>query len=150
MIRIASAALVAVALSVPAMADEVHDAAEAFINNPVQQKLLDDMLSPEVAMAQLQAMAPQMPPEVAQRVLVIVVEEMNVFRPEMEAAMISAAAESFTIDEIQALNDFYSSPLGASAMGKMTPYMQSAMATMGPGMQEMQGRIMQRVQEELQ
>ena len=150
MIRIASAALLAATLAFPAAADEVRDAAEAFINSPVQQKLLDDMLSPEVAMAQLQAMAPSMPPEVAESVLAIVVEEMNAFRPEMESAMIAAAAQSFTIEEIGALNDFYSSPLGASAMGKMTPYMQAAMGEMGPGMQQMQARIMQRVQEELQ
>ncbi len=150
MIRIASAAILAVTLALPAAADEVQDAAEAFINSPVQQKLLDDMLSPEVAMAQLQAMAPTMPPEVAERVLEIVVDEMTAFRPQMETAMITAAAQSFTIEEIAALNEFYSSPLGASAMGKMTPYMQAAMGEMGPGMQAMQGRIMQRVQEELQ
>ena len=138
------------AFALPAQADEATDAATAFIESPVQQKLLDDMLSPEMLMTQFEAMNVQIPPEQLDVILVIVTEELNAFRPEMEQAMIAGAAQAFTVDEINALTEFYSSPLGASAMGKMNPYMQATMSSMGQGLQAMQGNIMQRVQEALQ
>ena len=148
--RLPLAAVLALSLTSPVFADAATDAATAFIESPVQQKLLDDMLSPEGLMAQFQAVQPQLPPDKTDEILQIVSEELNAFRPQMEAAMIKGAAEAFTVEEIEALTAFYSSPIGASAMSKMNPYMQSAMAEMTPGLQAMQGRVMQRVQEALQ
>ncbi len=141
---------IVLAFALPAQADEATDAATAFIESPVQQKLLDDMLSPEMLMTQFQAMQVQIPEDKVQPVLNIVSEELNAIRPDMEAAMIAGAAAAFTVDEINALTEFYSSPLGASAMAKMNPYMQSTMGSMMPALQGAQGKIMQRVQAELQ
>lgn len=143
-------AALTMAVALPAYADEVTDAATAFIESPVQQKLLDDMLAPEMIMTQFQAMNLPIPPENMETILTIVTEELNAFRPEMESAMIVGAAEAFSVEEINALTEFYSSPLGASAMGKMNPYMQATMGSMSKGLQGMQGKIMQRVQAELQ
>ncbi len=140
----------ALMLALPATADEATDAATAFIQSPVQQKLLDDMLSPEMVLTQMQAVSSQLPADKVDILVKIVTEELGTIRPEMETAMIAGAAQSFTIEEINALTEFYNSPVGASAMGKMTPYMQQTMGALGPSMQQMQGRIVQRVQTELQ
>jgi hypothetical protein len=142
--------LAAALLAAPSFADEATDAATAFINSPVQQRLLDDMLSPEMVLAQMQTIAQRLPEDKVQVLVNIVTEELEAIRPEMEAAMISGAAESFTVEEINALTAFYNSPVGASAMGKMTPYMQQTMGSLGPTMQQMQGNIVRRVQSELQ
>ncbi|MEM6593335.1 MAG: DUF2059 domain-containing protein [Pseudomonadota bacterium] len=144
-------ALLALILAGPAYADEVTDAATAFIKSPVQQNLLDDMLSPEMVLAQMQANAGGALSEDQISVLVrIVTEELTAIRPMMEEAMIEGAAAAFTIDEINALNEFYNSELGGSAMSKMTPYMQSTMGTLGPAIQAMQQNIARRAQEALQ
>lgn len=140
----------ALVFALPAQADEVTHAATAFIESPVQQKLLDDMLNPEMLMTQFQAMNVQIPQDKVQPILNIVSEELDAIRPDMEASMIAGAAQAFTVDEINALTEFYSSPLGASAMAKMNPYMQSTMGAMMPALQSAQGKIMQRVQTELQ
>ena len=149
--RILKPALAALMLASPAYADEALDAATAFINSPVQQKLLNDMLSPEMVLAQMQANAGGALTQEQIDVLVkIVTEELNTIRPQMETAMIEGAAQAFTIDEINALNDFYNSEIGGSAMGKMTPYMQSTMGSLGPAIQSMQQNIARRAQEALQ
>ena len=140
----------ALLIATPALADEATDAASAFINSPVQQKLLDDMLSPQMVLTQMQSIASQLPAEKVDILVKIVTEELEGIRPKMEEAMIAGAATSFTIEEINALTTFYNSPIGASAMGKMTPYMQQTMGSLGPSMQTMQGNIMRRVQTELQ
>lgn len=142
--------LAAALLAIPSFADEATDAATAFISSPVQQQLLDDMLSPEMVLAQMRAMAEQLPEDKVQTLVGIVTEELEAIRPDMEAAMITGAAEAFTVEEINALTEFYNSPVGASAMGKMTPYMQQTMGALGPTMQTMQGNIVRRVQAELQ
>ncbi len=140
----------AACFALPAFADEATDAAAAFINSPVQQKLMDDMLSPDMIMTQMQTVAAQLPEDKVEILVKIVTEELEDIRPKMEDAMIAGAAQSFTIDEINALTAFYNSPLGASAMSKMTPYMQQTMSALGPSMQEMQRNIMTRAQKELQ
>lgn len=140
----------ALMLAVPAFADEATDAATAFINSPVQQKLLNDMLSPQMVLTQMQAISSQLPADKVDVLVNIVTEELGSIRPEMETAMIEGAAQAFSVAEINALTEFYNSPLGSSAMGKMTPYMQQTMGALGPSMQQMQQRIVQRVQTELQ
>ncbi|MCY4181190.1 MAG: hypothetical protein OXD48_13130, partial [Litoreibacter sp.] len=101
-------ALAALMLANPVFADEATDAATSFINSPVQQKLLNDMLSPEMVLAQMQANAGGALNDDQISVLVrIVTEELNAIRPMMEEAMIEGAAEAFTIEEINALNEFY-------------------------------------------
>lgn len=140
----------ALMMAAPSFADEATDAASAFINSPVQQKLLDDMLSPQMVLTQMQSVSAQLPPDKVNVLVKIVTEELDNIRPKMEAAMIEGAAKAFTIKEIEALTEFYNSPLGSSAMGKMTPYMQQTMGSLGPSMQQMQGNIVRRVQSELQ
>lgn len=139
----------------PLSADETADrraAAEAYINSPVQQKLLDSMLSPEAVVVQLRA---SLPPDVAQslneeqmaQMATIASEELDGMRPTMEKAMIEAAVEVFTIAEIEAMNEFYSTPEGASVAEKMPPFMQVFYTGIGGDMQAAQMRIVRRINE---
>jgi len=129
--------------------DELRAAATRYVENPVQQQMLDDMLSPEAMVAQMQAMAPQLPDDALQVISQIASEELALLRPALEAAMIEGAVAAFTLEEIEALEAFYNTDLGASVMGKMQGYMATAMAAIGPEMAQMQGRVAQRVGEAL-
>ncbi|MEL6839056.1 MAG: DUF2059 domain-containing protein [Pseudomonadota bacterium] len=137
------------ATSAVAQSQELIDAATEYANSPVQQDLLDSMLSPEGVMAQMGLVAGQLPPDQVEILARIVSEELATIRPAMEAAMINGMANSFTLEEITALNDFYSSPVGASAMSKMNPFMQDTMAALAPEFQKMQVNLARRVQEEM-
>lgn len=141
---------IVLAFATPSFAQDIQDVAENFVRSPVQQKLMDEMLSPQMILAQMQGMAQQLPPEQLDKLVVIVTEELATIRPQMEQAMIDGAAQAFTVEEITALNEFYSSPIGASAMGKMTPFMQQTMGTLAPALQQMQQNIVGRVQKEFQ
>jgi hypothetical protein len=46
--------------------------------------------------------------------------------PKIETSMIELMAKHFTTDELNALTNFYSSPLGKSVMSKFGPYMADA------------------------
>lgn len=129
--------------------DALLEAATEFVNSPVQDKILDDMLSPEGVMAQMGLVGGQLPPEALEKVSRIVSEELESIRPEMRQAMIEGISQTFTLEEINALNAFYSSEVGASAMAKMNPYMQRTMARLGPSFQRMQVNLASRLQAEL-
>lgn len=141
---------IVLAFATPSFAQDIKAVAEDFVRSPVQQKLMDEMLSPEMILAQMQGMAQQLPPEQLDKLVAIVTEELATVRPLMEEAMIDGAAQAFSIEEIKAMNEFYSSPLGASAMGKMTPFMQQTMGALTPALQQMQQNIVARVQKEFQ
>jgi len=140
---------VALAASLTAQSDALRAAAERYVQHPVQQKMIDDALSPDTVVAQLRATAPQLTDEQVQVAATIVVEEMVKIRPALEVAVIEAVASTFTLDEIEALETFYNSPPGASAMSKIQPFMVSAMGSMAGPLQAAQSRIGQRMAEEL-
>jgi hypothetical protein len=127
----------------------LREAVERYVQNPVQQQMMDDMLSADAMIAQMRAMMPQLTEEQLQVVGRIGSEEMAGLRPALEAAMVSAAVDTFSLEEILALEAFYNTPEGASVMAKMQPFMASAMGRIGPEMQEAQIRIGQRVMTEL-
>jgi len=151
-----SLALVLLLLSAPAaLADEMEErraAATAYVDNPVQQKMLDEMLSAEAMVTQMRATLPPnvsdaLQPEQIQTMARIASEELADLRPAMQTAMIEAAAQTFTTAELEALDAFYSSPEGASVMGKMQPFMQTFYTGLGGDMQAAQMRIIRRVNE---
>ena len=137
------------ATSAHAQDDALAAAAKAYVEGPVQQKLMNDMLSPEAMLAQMGAIAGQLTPEQLELVTNIMVEEIATIRPQMEAAMIEGAIQTFTVEEITALNDFYNSDVGASAAAKIQPYMQATLGSMTPALRQMQGNISERIQAEL-
>lgn len=143
------AAVIAAALTAPALAQDTSALATAFVKSPVQQKLLDDMLSKDVLAAQVQAAGVPLSRAQTNVILNIVSEELNAIRPEIESAMIVAAANAFTAQDLEALLAFYDTRDGASAMSKMAPFMQSTTTEMMPSIRAAQARVIQRVQAEL-
>jgi hypothetical protein len=139
----------ATALPATAQDDALRAAVERYIDNPVQQGMMDDMLSADAMVDQMRAIAPQLTEEQLQIVGRISAEELSTLRPDLEAAMIEAAITTFTLPEIEALEAFYNTPEGASVMAKMQPYMAQAMGRIGPQMMQAQTRIGQRVMTEL-
>lgn len=125
------------------------DAATAYVNSKGQQELMDDMLSPEGVMAQMGLVGDRVPEGKQEALALIVSEELAVLRPVMEEAMINGMAATFTLEEIEALTEFYESDVGASAIQKMNPFMARTMQQIGPQFQEMQTNLARRLQEEM-
>lgn len=125
------------------------DAARSYVKHPVQQNVIDDLFSPEGIMMQLESVTGAIPQDSRAKIAQIISEEMNAVRPQLEQSMIAAAAENFTMEEITALNAFYATGPGASAMSKMQSYMQSAMRPLGPVLQQAQENLFRRLQAEL-
>ena len=61
----------------------------------------------------------------------------------LEKAMKNAMVRTFTADELKALADFYSSPIGKSAMKKMGSYMSEVMPTLQGEMMKVMGSMKQ-------
>lgn len=130
--------------------DGLREAAERFAALPSQQKMMDDMLSVDAAMAQLRATLPGAREDEMRAMAEIVNDELQSLRPAMETAMIDAMVEIYTLEEIEAMTEFYSTPVGASVAEKTQPYMASFWARIGPEFTAMQGRLMSRMQQKMQ
>jgi len=139
----------ALVLTAPAVADEaaIRAAAESYVNSEAQQAAMDQMLSGDQILGMMRSQVPGATEEQLQTVSKIVEEELAAIRQKMEAAMIDSAVQTFTLEEIEALDAFYRSPVGSSVMQKMPQFMQASMGQLGPDMMQMQQRIQQRVME---
>lgn len=122
-----------------AQTSETMAAAERYIAMPEIQSMMDEMLGAEAAAANFRnGLPPTIPTTDAQleEIGALLSSKMQTLRPELEAAMTSGAAKHFTVDEIEALIAFYQSPLGASVMAKMQPYMTETMGEIMPAMMQ--------------
>mgnify|MGYP001601410089 CR=1 FL=1 len=94
-----------------------------------------DMFSPETFAAQF---ATTLPPEMTdneeklQLAGQIMSDAIMEILPEIEAAMLKSVVKHFTLEELQAMYDFYSTDLGASIMRKSSVYFVDAMADINP------------------
>lgn len=144
--KIALVCLLCLASTAVAQEQSQIDAARAYVETPVQQKLLEDMFSPAGIMAQMGLTGGRLSSEQQTIIAEIVSEELQALKPEIVDAMVNGMARNFSLEEIEALTAFYSSPVGASAMSKMNPFMQQTMAELGPSFQQMQSRLVPRIQ----
>lgn len=153
MFRVALPIAFAVATLMPfaahAQDEALREAVERYVSSPVQQRMMDEMLSADAMVAQMRAMMPQLTDEQLEVVGRIGAEEMAGLRTDLEGAMVEAAVATFSLEEILALEAFYNTPEGAAVMSKMQPFMANTFAMIGPQMQEAQMRIGQRVMTEL-
>jgi hypothetical protein len=124
-------------------------AAQAYVDSPVQVQLVNDLFSPEVIMAQLGLHGSGLTNAERTKIAQIVSDELQAVREDLRQATIAGMAKAFTLQEIEALNKAYSDPLVASAMLKMTPFMQTTMTEMAPSFARMQKRLEQRLKKEL-
>ena len=126
----------------------MRDAAQRYIESQGMQAMMDEMLAPDAMADALRAQfGEQVPEDVMSQIVVIATDELQDLRPAMEEAMIEAAAETFTLDEIEAQIEFYQSPEGASVIAKMQPFMGSFYEAIGPEFQAANERIMERAAE---
>jgi hypothetical protein len=136
-IRYALATALCLAFSPAAMAQDVQALAEEYVRMPEVQNMITEMFSPASMAAQFKMGLPpgmELTDSQSERIGQLMSDTMNQFRPKMEELMISSSAKHFTVEELQALIDFYKSEHGASVMAKMQPYMQDFMAQMMPDM----------------
>lgn len=152
-ILVAATALVAApALAQESQAEapaELQQAAEGYVQSQAMQTALDELLSTDTFVAQLQASGVRLDQAQTETLAGIVDEEFADVRSELEDAMSVAAADAFTMEELEALNDFYGSEEGQSIATKMQPFMQSFYQEIGPTLRETQSQIAMRAEEAL-
>lgn len=133
------------ALPHAAAAQDADEVARQYVEGEAVQAMLDDMLSADAMMQMFEMQGVALPENRRDEVAGIVAEELATVRPDMEAAMIAEAAETFTLEELVALEAFYSSPVGASILAKNQAFMAETMGRIAPQMADAQGRIGERV-----
>ena len=108
---------------------ELRAAAESYIQHPITQGVLDSMSSVETMrsglVSHLKAEGTTLSSDQIELLSRILQEEFARIRPQFETALTNAAIETYSLKEIQALNEFYSSDVGASAMMKSGMLMRS-------------------------
>lgn len=132
-----------------AQTQEQLDAAHSYVNTLAHQKLMDDILSPGALMAQMDPTGTLIPNDKKGPITTIISEEMIAIRPVMLESIAQGMAARFTLEEINALTEFSSSPIGASAMSKMATYVHETLISVRPQIQQMQLNVVQRIQAEL-
>lgn len=124
-------------------------AAERYISSPSQQDMISAMFSPEAVLGQMQAGAGAMTPEQVQVAGKIVAEELDKVRPLIENALIKAVAETFSLQQIEAVDAFYRTPEGAAVLRKTQPMMGNFWNRVGPVLRESQKNTNERLKREL-
>ena len=130
--------------------DDLHDAAERYINLPAIQQVIDYALGPTFLQSMLALAGDRLDAGKRDQVVAIATEEMARTRPRMENAMVEAAAGVFTLAELEAMIAFYSSEVGASTMVKTQAFSQAYMAAFANGLQELQITVENRIQLEVE
>ncbi|MEO1491714.1 MAG: DUF2059 domain-containing protein [Pseudomonadota bacterium] len=126
------------------------EAAERYIASPSQQDMITAMFSPEAVLGQMQAGGGGMTPEQLQVASKIVTEEIGKVRPLIENALIKAVAETFSLDQIEAVDAFYRTPEGAAVLRKTQPMMGNFWNRVGPVLRQSQRNTNERLKRELQ
>lgn len=117
----------------PLSAQDVTEAARAYAELPAVQRQIDEMFAPDMVAQFFRAGVPasvEISPDQMARIGAILSEAMLEKKPEVMNVMVAQMSALFTVEEIEALTDFYESDAGASAMAKMQPYMQGVMVSM--------------------
>ncbi|WP_298492452.1 DUF2059 domain-containing protein [uncultured Maritimibacter sp.] len=117
----------------PLFAQDVTEAARAYAELPAVQRQIDEMFAPDMVAQFFRAGVPAsvvISPDQMVRIGAILSEAMLEKKPEVMNVMVAQMSTLFTVEEIEALTDFYESDTGASAMAKMQPYMQGVMVSM--------------------
>jgi hypothetical protein len=142
--RLAIATAVCLSFAPAVQAQDTMALAEEYVQMPEVQQMITEMFGAEAMAAQFKvSLPPGMPltDDQALRIGTLMSGVMNKMRPRIETLMTEASAKHFSVEELQALIDFYKSEHGASVMLKMQPYMQDVMGSMMPEMMTAMGEI---------
>jgi hypothetical protein len=124
------------------------DAARIYVEGPAMAEMFDQMFSGDALQAQMRMMVPtDVDQSTLERMTTILSEELAAIRPEMTAAMVEAAADTFTLAELQAANAFYETPAGRGMASKTSAFQVEVMPALSPTMQKLQERIFARASE---
>ena len=153
-VLVATTFLAVVASSALAKDDlALRAAAESYVRHPVTQSTLDSMISMDTlrsgVVAQLQARNVELTSDQVERVSRILLEELDRLRPQLETLMIEATIETYSLEEVHAIIEFYSSEVGASAMMKIGKMMASFNQGAVPLFRQLFERLGARIGEEL-
>ena len=154
---LAAAALLSVVVASSTLAGDddtaLKTAVESYIRHPVTQSVLDDMLSLDMTrshlVTHLQAQGTILRNDQIEVLTRIGQEELHRIRPQLDTLMINALIETYSLEEIQALNDFYETEAGESAMSKSGSFMQSFNAGFAPMFRQALERLGARIKAEL-
>ena len=134
-----------------AQPEDVQSAAERYVALPAVQDMIRGLGAPELLAEELRAHLPgaeDMPPEEIERMAAIVSDELDGVRPALERALVAAAVEHFTLEEIEAMIAFAASPVGSGVLEKAPGFAIDAMAAAGPQIQQATFDAMQRIRED--
>ena len=150
---VAAAFLLAAASSLAKDDAALEAAAGAYVRHPAVQQMLDDTWSVDTMraaiVAQLKAHGTTLRGDQVETLTRIVHEELSRVRPQFETLMTDAVLDTFSLDEIRALNRFLDTELGARAITKTGSMMRSFYARGAPLLGKMSRRIVSRVKAEL-
>ncbi|MEM1298181.1 MAG: DUF2059 domain-containing protein [Pseudomonadota bacterium] len=144
-------ALIAV-FAIPARADDLAArtaAAERYVASPAVVDMLDKMLSGDTVLKAMEQRVASLNQAQRTKLQQIISEEFQTVKPAVRTAMIETTASMFTLKEIDALAQFYSTPEGVSIMQKMQDFFPAAMNRVQPDMARMQQRLAARITKEL-
>lgn len=155
-IAIMAAAAFLTAVSGPALADDkaaLKAAVERYVRHPVTQSVLDSILSLDTTRShvvnRMQAHGTTLRSDQIETLTLIIQQELERVRPQMERLMITSANETYSLDEIQALNAFCDTEVGARAMSKAGRFMQIFNAGASPMFKRLLVRLGTRIEAEL-
>ncbi|MCE2482860.1 MAG: DUF2059 domain-containing protein, partial [Alphaproteobacteria bacterium] len=127
-------------------------AVESYIRTPVILRTIADLCSMDALQSalvlQLRASGTKLRGEQVEAVARILKEELDRLRPQLMSLLTKAAIETLSLEEIQALNEFYSTSVGASAIVKTGAMMRSFNADAAPLFQQLFERLGPRIEEE--
>lgn len=122
----------------PLLAQSTLELSQQYSALPAVQEMMAAMFSPDATAAQLAA---TLPPGMVlnegqmDRLAGIVSEELIGFQPRLEALMIDAMADTFTVAELEAQIEWASSDVGRSVLVQTQPLMARIMGEMAPELQ---------------
>lgn len=156
MIAALAAAVFLTALVGPALADDkaaLRAAVERYVRHPATQSVLDSILSLDTTRShvvnRMQAHGTTLRGDQIETLTLIIQQELERVRPQMERLMITSANETYSLDEIQALNAFCDTEVGARAMSKAGRFMQIFNAGASPMFKRLLVRLGTRIETEL-
>ena len=156
MIAALAAAVFLTALVGPALADDkaaLKAAVERYVRHPATQSVLDSILSLDTTRShvvnRMQAHGTTLGSDQIETLTLIIQQELERVRPQMERLMITSANETYSLDEIQALNVFCDTEVGARAMSKAGRFMQFFNAGASPMFKRLLVRLGTRIEAEL-
>ena len=147
-------AIIATSLSTSPVAAQsipkLREAAKLLVESPGQQLAVDEFLSSDAMLSQIEMLAPDLTDDQATEIEEIVDQEFAAVRAQVEQSMENAFAHLFTLEEIAALDAFYRTDEGAAIAQKMQIFESNLFVELGSALEDTRAKILERVEGALQ